>query len=59
MGIDLASQKDVSWSQDQCPWNQAESNISHKCAIKNTSVCDYFCGIKPLDKVICSYPNKK
>lgn len=59
MDIDLTSAKDISWHQDQCPWNKADGSNSHRCAIKNISICDYFCGIKPLDKVICNYPNSK
>ncbi|MBF0209059.1 MAG: hypothetical protein HQK53_19540 [Oligoflexia bacterium] len=58
MDIDLASQKDISWSQDQCPLNKIENTTTHKCAVKNTSICDYFSGIKPLDTVLCSYPHK-
>ncbi len=27
-----------------------------KGAIKDTSICKYFCGIKYLDSVLCSYP---
>ena len=30
---------------------------THKCAVKNTSICKYFCGIQYLDSVLCSYPN--
>ncbi len=56
--IDLASSKQISWKQDKCPWNEAENTEIHKCAIKNTSICEYFCGIEYLDKVLCCYPNK-
>jgi len=56
--IDLTSGKDISWEQDKCPWNKADNTDEHKCAIKNTSICDYFCGIKYLDIVLCCYPNK-
>lgn len=59
MDIDLTTdQKDISWKQDTCPWNKDDNTSKHKCAVKNTSICDYFCGIKPLDKVLCSYPHK-
>ena len=55
MDIDLVSDN-LSWNQDSCPWNMADNTKEHKCAIKNTSICKYFCGIKYLDKVLCSYP---
>lgn len=55
MDIDLVSE-DISWNQVSCPWNEAENTKAHKCAIKNTSICKYFCGIKYLDTVLCSYP---
>lgn len=59
MDIDLTSFSDeISWEQDICPWNKKEGTNKHKCAVKNTSICDYFCGIKFLDTVLCSYPNK-
>jgi len=58
MDIDLTSNNKIEWGQDQCPWNLAEKTTEHKCAVKNISICKYFCGIKYLDKVICSYPNK-
>lgn len=59
MDIDLASNKgDISWKQDKCPWNEAENTEKHKCAIKSTSICPYFCGIEYLDNVLCCYPNK-
>ena len=28
----------------------------HKCAVKDVSICKYFCGIQYLDNVLCSYP---
>jgi hypothetical protein len=57
MDIDLASaQSDIHWKQSSCPWNQAENTSEHKCAVKNISLCDYFCGIQYLDSVLCSYP---
>ena len=57
MDIDLVS-KNLDWEQAKCPWNEEENTSEHKCAVKNTSICDYFCGIKYLDTVLCSYPNK-
>jgi hypothetical protein len=57
--IDLTTEtKDISWKQDKCPWNKAENSNKHKCAVKNISICPYFCGIEYLDKVLCCYPNK-
>jgi len=47
MGIDLATPGDrISWRQDKCPWNEAEGTSEHRCAMKNVSICYYFCGIK-------------
>ena len=58
MDIDLTSDnKDITWRQDRCPWNIDEKAVSHKCAVKNTSICRYFNGIKKLDTVLCSYPH--
>jgi len=59
MDIDLTSEKDIFWKQGKCPWNIKEKTDKHKCAVKNTSICPYFCGIEALDKVLCSYPNKR
>ena len=57
MDIDLTSSvSDIHWKQTACPWNEAEKTNEHKCAVKNTSICKYFCGIKYLDSVLCSYP---
>lgn len=59
MDIDLATeQENIRWKQDKCPWNEADDSKQHKCAIKNVSICPYFCGIKYLDNVLCCYPNK-
>ena len=55
MDIDLVSEN-VDWAQCVCPWNEAENTKEHKCAVKNISICKYFCGIKYLDSVLCSYP---
>lgn len=55
MDIDLVSQN-VDWNQTNCPWNEEENTKKHKCAVKDTSICKYFCGIKYLDSVLCSYP---
>ncbi len=56
MDIDLTTDaKDIPWKQDKCPWNEAEGTDTHKCAVKSTSICKYFKGIKPLDTVLCEY----
>ena len=48
----------AAWGDSKCPWNVEENTDEHKCAIKNTSICKYFCGIQFLDSVLCSYPNQ-
>jgi hypothetical protein len=58
MDIDLTSKDKTSWKQMQCPWNKIENTNKHKCAVKNVSICEYFCGIEYLDNVLCSYPNE-
>ena len=45
MDIDLVS-NGVDWKQASCPWNKIENTKEHKCAVKDTSICKYFCGIK-------------
>jgi hypothetical protein len=59
MDIDLATPKaEISWDQDGCPWNQADKTVVHRCAVKNISICPYFCGVEYLDTLLCSYPNE-
>ncbi|MCF6269107.1 MAG: hypothetical protein L3J41_05305 [Melioribacteraceae bacterium] len=59
MDIDLTTNiKNISWEQDQCPWNKFDGTNKHKCAVKNISICTYFCGIEYLDIVLCCYPNE-
>ncbi len=58
LDIDLVSQDKTSWKQMPCPWNEADGTNAHKCAVKNVSICEYFCGIQYLDNVLCCYPNK-
>lgn len=59
MDIDQASpQRNIAWEQDGCPWNSAEETDEHKCAVKNVSICPYFCGVEYLDTLLCSYPNE-
>jgi hypothetical protein len=38
--------------------NAAEMTTLHRCAVKNTSICPYFCGIEYLDTLLCCYPNE-
>lgn len=56
MNIDLLPNPDVSWNIDPCPWNEAKDNLDHRCAFKDTSICEYFRGIEPVDKVRCASP---
>jgi hypothetical protein len=57
MDIDLASrQGSIAWQQNGCPWNAAERTDTHKCAVKNASLCPYFRGVEYLDTLLCSYP---
>jgi hypothetical protein len=59
MDIDLAtSPSEISWRQDPCPWNAAESGQTHRCAVKNVSICPYFCGVDYLDTLLCCYPHE-
>ncbi len=59
MDIDLVPKADLKWEQEACPWNEAEGGSAHKCAVKDTSICRYFRGIKPGDTVLCAYPKAK
>ncbi|MFC1790658.1 hypothetical protein ACFLZP_04220 [Patescibacteria group bacterium] len=59
LDIDLVTDsRKISWQQDLCPWNKKDKTNTHRCAVKNVSICPYFCGIKYLDFVLCSYPNQ-
>ena len=59
MDIDLTTPKgQIQWHQETCPWNEIEGTEEHKCAVKNISICKYFCGIQYMDYVLCSYPNE-
>lgn len=53
MDVDF-SNKD--WAICECPWNVADKTDEHKCAVKNISICKYFCGVEYMDSVLCSYP---
>lgn len=57
--IDLATpEEDIAWAQAKCPWNEAENTTEHRCAVKNTSICSFFCGLDYPDILLCSWPNK-
>jgi len=58
MGIDLIPNPDLSWEQDECPWNVAESTKEHRCAVKDVSLCPHFGGVEYPDTLLCSYPEK-
>ena len=59
MDIDLVTPQDeIGWKQDPCPWNEAEGTLEYHCAVKNVSICQYFCGIEFDDIVMCCYPNE-
>ncbi len=58
MDIDIDSGNEIPWKQSKCPWNEADGTNNHKCAVKNISICKYFCGIEYLDNILCSYPDK-
>ena len=55
MDIDFSNKN---WGSSVCPWNAADGTDEHKCAVKDTSICKYFCGIQYLDSVLCSYPHE-
>jgi len=58
MDIDLTTPAgDIVWGQDACPWNVVDGTQTHKCAVKNVSICPYFCGIEYMDYVLCCYPH--
>ncbi len=50
--------KPPGWQQDACPWNRAEGTQAHRCAVKNVSICAYFCGVEYLDTLLCCYPGE-
>jgi hypothetical protein len=59
MDIDLASPAgQISWKQDKCPWNAREGNGRHHCAVKNVSICPYFCGVEYPDSLLCCFPEE-
>jgi len=57
MDIDLATPiSQISWHQSKCPWNSREDNDQHHCALKNVSICPYFCGVEYPDTLLCCFP---
>jgi hypothetical protein len=59
MDIDLATPAGkISWQQDGCPWNLAQGSQLHHCAVKNISLCPYFCGVEYPDSLLCCYPDE-
>ena len=50
MDVDLVSDN-VGWEQSAFPWSEAEQIKEQKCAVKDISVCKYFCGIRYLDTI--------
>jgi hypothetical protein len=56
MDIDLIPNPGLTWKQDVCPWSAAQQTAAHKCAVKDTSICRFFKGIKAEDTVLCAYP---
>jgi hypothetical protein len=59
MDIDLATPASaIEWTQDRCPWNEADGTDAHRCATKNVSICPHFGGIESLDTVLCAYPGE-
>jgi hypothetical protein len=57
LDIDLIPKKDLAWKRDVCPWSEAEHSTAHRCAVKDTSICHYFKGIRSPDIVLCAYPD--
>ena len=59
LDIDLATPAgEIAWQQAKCPWNEAEVTNQHRCAVKNVSICLYFCGVEYLDTLLCCYPDE-
>jgi hypothetical protein len=59
MDIDLASPPgSIAWEQEACPWNAVEHTREHRCAVKNVSICPYFCGVEYIDTLLCCYPGE-
>jgi hypothetical protein len=59
MDIDLTTPvNEIAWQQAKCPWNELEDTNQHRCAIKNISICPYFCGVEYPDLLLCCYPDE-
>ena len=59
MDIDLATPANqISWRQAKCPWNAREGDDQHHCAVKNVSICQYFCGVEYPDTLLCCFPGE-
>jgi hypothetical protein len=59
MDIDLATPAvQISWLQEKCLWNAVDGTNQHRCAVKNISICPYFCGVEYLDTLLCCYPDE-
>ncbi len=59
MDIDLATPAgQIAWSQAKCPWNALEGGDQHRCALKNISICQYFCGVEYPDSLLCCFPDE-
>ena len=59
MDIDLVTPANqISWLQAKCPWNAREGTGQHHCAVKNLSICPYFCGVEYLDTLLCCFPDE-
>jgi hypothetical protein len=59
MDIDLVTPAgQISWSQEKCPWNAREGSDPHHCAVKNISICQYFCGVEYPDTLLCCFPDE-
>jgi hypothetical protein len=52
--IDFSKVAFMDWEPGTCPWGP-----EHKCAVKNTSICDYFDGVEAPDTIICKYKEEK
>lgn len=53
MDIDFSN---ADFGNSKCPWNESDNVNEHRCAVKDISICKYFCGVQYLDSVLCSYP---
>jgi len=59
MDIDLVTPANqIPWQQTNCPWNTLEATHQHHCAVKNVSICPYFCGVEYLDTLLCCFPDE-